>query len=89
MAQWLKTMDEQGVLCRVKVSSLDRAYRNTRDVTRELAKKYPEEKKILEQVYERVHQLYTDAHENSPGVPLSHRQFEQIGTSQLPSWAKE
>ena len=43
MAQWLKTMDEQGVLCRVKVSSLDRAYRNARDVTRELAKKYPKE----------------------------------------------
>jgi hypothetical protein len=88
MAGWMKTMDAEQVLCRVKVSSLDRAYRKTRQLRDEIATRFPEARKLAESAFETVHQLYTDAHENSPGVPLSHRQFTEMGCSQLPSWAK-
>ena len=87
MVNWVKTMDEGVVLCRVKVSTLDRAYRRTRSV-RDLSEKYPEDSAQLEAAFESVHQLYTDAHNYSPGVPLSYSQFRKIGTRELPSWGR-
>lgn len=87
MADWMKTMDTEGVLCRVKVATLDRAYRKTRDAKDEISERYPEAAKLVAAAFDSVHQLYTDAHANSPGVPLSHRQFTEIGCAQLPPWA--
>ena len=88
MADWMKTMDSDGVLCRVKVANLDRAYRKTRQAKDEITARYPDAAKLVESAFASVHQLYTDAHENSPGVPLSHHQFTEIGCTELPPWAK-
>lgn len=66
MAKWLAAMDQEGTLCKVLVGSLDRAYR----AARAIQDSHP-------RVFERVHQLYTDAHRYSGDVPLSHRQFKK------------
>ena len=42
MAEWLKTMDAESVLCRVRVSTLNRAYRRTRESVDEVAALHPE-----------------------------------------------
>jgi hypothetical protein len=88
MADWLKTMDAEGVLCRVKVASLDRAYRKAREANDALSAHYPDAAPLVRAVFDAVHALYDDAHANSPGVPLSHRQFTEIGCSRLPLWAR-
>jgi len=88
MADWIQTMDIEGVLCRVKVANLDRAYRSVRQAKDEVSAQYPEAARLMGAAFEAVHQLYTDAHANSPGVPPSHRQFTDIGCSRLPNWAK-
>ena len=88
MVNWIKAMDEELVLCRVQVSTLDRAYRRVRGVMEELGEKHPEDSNRLKAAFESVHQLYTEAHRNSKGVPLSHSEFCKIGTRELPVWAK-
>ncbi len=88
MADWLKTMDSKQVLCRVKVSTLDRAYRKARRAKDELSERDPAAASLAQDAFDAVHQLYTDAHAHSLGVPLSHRQFTKIGCDQLPVWAR-
>jgi len=89
VAAWLKTMDAEVVLCRVRVSTLDRAYRGTRDRIAKAVKAHPELARDLNRVFEDVGALYNDAHWHSRGVPLSHAEFVKIGTKQLPAWAKD
>ena len=85
---YIKTVDENNVLCRVKVSTLQRAYRGMRGLMEELSEKHPEDSKRLKAVFEKVGHLFTDAHDHSKGVPLSHSEFCKIGTRELPVWAK-
>ena len=89
MADWLKTMDAERVLCRVSVATLDRTYRNIRDLAKELQATHPAAAADLAKIHERVLGLYNDAHAHSPGVPLSHKQFVELGTRELPAWAKD
>jgi hypothetical protein len=89
MAEWLETMDAETALCRVRVSTLDRAYRRTRDRLDKVATLHPELADDLERVFEDVGALYDDAHRCSRGVPMSHAEFVKIGTRKLPNWAKD
>ena len=89
MGEWLKTMDAETVLCRVRVSTLDRAYRRTRDRLDKVATLHPELADDLKHVFEDVGALYADAHRYSRGVPMSHAEFVKIGTRKLPNWAKD
>jgi hypothetical protein len=89
MADWLKTMDAETVLCRVSVAGLDRAYRNIRDRAKALKATHPDAAAELEAIHQRILDLYNDAHSHSPGVPLSHKQFVEIGTTRLPQWARD
>lgn len=85
MAKWLAAMDEQGTLCKVRVASLDRAYRAVRAAQASTTHPEPGERaqyparvlRLFAHAFDAVHQLYTEAHEHSPEVPLSHRQFKQ------------
>ena len=84
---YVKTVDENNVLCRVKVSTLDRAYGVRREL-KKLAEKHPEDSRKLEDLCEKVGLLFTDAHNYSKGVPLSYSEFCKIGLRELPNFAK-
>ena len=89
MADWLRTMDDEGVLCHVKVASLDRTYRTTRDMVNALSQEHPASAAKLGAVRDHVHLLYKEAHAHSAGVHLSHRRFVEIGTRHLPEWPRD
>jgi hypothetical protein len=81
-------MERESVLCRIEVAHLDRAYRHARRAKDEVVRRCPEMASVVENAFESIRQLYTDAHVHSNGVPLSHRQFAEIGLSELPDWAR-
>ena len=89
MAEWFEAMEAEAVLCRVRVSTLERAYRRTRDRLDKVAALHPELADDLERVLEDVGALYDDAHRYSRGVPMSDAEFVKIATRTLPNWAKD
>lgn len=85
-------MDSRGVLCRVRIGTLDRVSRKVRDRVKALTEAHPDLAAELRALDDEVGRLYDDAHAYSPGVPLSDRQFKEMVRANpelpLPSWAE-
>jgi hypothetical protein len=84
MDRWLAAMDQEGTLCKVRVASLDRAYRAVRAAKDSVVHPEPgvhvsrRMAALFAHAFDAVHQLYAEAHEHSPDVPLSHAQFVKL-----------